>query len=145
MKTKFLWLPAIALSFMLGQPTQACPTKKADTPCHCSSKMKHISDNLSLSDAQKIQVKTIRKEAHTRAKANHKELKNIKAQINVLIKSNKMDEAKLDALISQRATLLAAMLKNHIMMQHQIYGLLNDKQKTQFDALKKQQESKHQK
>ncbi|MGL6028308.1 MAG: Spy/CpxP family protein refolding chaperone [Legionella sp.] len=145
MNTKFLWLPAIALSFMLGQPTQACPTEKANTPCHCSSKMKQLSDNLSLSDAQKIQVKTIRKQAHTRAKANYKELKNIKAQINALIKTNKIDEAKLDALIAQRSTLQAAMLKNHILMQHQIYGLLNDKQKAQFDALKKQQESKHQK
>lgn len=145
MNTKFLWLPAIALFLMLGQPALACSTEKADAPCHCSNKMKQISSKLSLSDAQKIQVKTIRTKAHTRAKANYTELKNIKAQINTLIRTNKMDETKLDALIAQRSKLQAAMLKNHIMMQHQIYSLLNDKQKAQFDAIKKQQETKHQK
>lgn len=143
MNTKFLWLPALALSFMLGQPAQACPTDKADTPCHCSSTMKQLSNKLDLSDEQKAKVKAIRTQAHNNTKANYQELKNIKSQINALIKTDKMDEAKLDALVSQRSKLSAAMLKNHVVMQHQIYSVLNDKQKAQFDQIKKQYELKH--
>lgn len=54
-----------------------------------------------------------------------------------MIQSNKIDEAKLDSLIEKISKIRGSMLKNRIMMQHQMFSLLNEKQKAKFLELKK--------
>lgn len=53
-------------------------------------------------------------------------------QIRMMVQSDNMDESKLDALISEKKDLIGTIMKNKIMLDHQIYVLLDISQKGMF-------------
>ncbi|RUR15060.1 periplasmic heavy metal sensor [Legionella sp. km535] len=143
MSKKLIWLSAITLALFIGQPSFACPAEKNPSqPCHCNDSKK-TSQNLNLTQEQKAKIKAIRVQARTQLKTSHKQLKVIRDQIDALIKAEKIDEAKLDQLISQRSKIKDAMLKTHILMRHQIYSLLTPQQKQHYQEIKSAHEQHH--
>ncbi|MBL7478946.1 Spy/CpxP family protein refolding chaperone [Legionella bononiensis] len=143
MSKKLIWLSVITLALIIGQPSYACPAEKNPSKsCHCNDSKK-ISQNLNLTHDQKAKIKAIRVQAKTQLKSSYKQLKVIRAQINDLIKAEKIDEAKLDNLINQRSKIKGAMLKSHILMRHQIYSLLTAQQKQQYQEIKNMHEHHH--
>ncbi len=135
---KFIWLSACALALTIGQPSFACPAEKNPAKhCHCNASKNPV-NKLSLTDEQKAKIKVLKTQARANLKANYKQLKELRQQMNTLAQAEKIDEAKLDNLINQRSKIKNAMLKNRILTQQQIYTLLTDKQKLQYQELMKQ-------
>ena len=147
MSKKFIWLSTFLLAFIFGQTSFAdssISTNQTDSSAYQSHKgFDKMATELNLTDDQKVKIQAMKQQAHSNLKANFTQLKALRGQISALISSDKMDETKLDNLISQRSAIKNTMLKNRIMMQHQIYILLNDKQKVQYLDLKKKWEAKH--
>lgn len=140
---KFIWLLACALALMIGQTSYACPAENNPAKhCHCNE-IKSSMNQLNLTSEQKVKIKAIKAQTRASSKVNREQLKNLRQQINILAKAEKIDEAKLDNLINQRSKIKSAQLKNHILMRHQIYTLLTDKQKQQYQEMMKQREQKH--
>ncbi|HAT6978924.1 TPA: hypothetical protein F8R96_11590 [Legionella pneumophila] len=132
MSKKSICLAALALAFTFGQPVFANTSNTTQSkPCHCHDHKKAL-NQLNLTQEQKNKIKTIKIQAQKSIKENYKQLKAIKEQINALIANEKLDEAKLDNLISQRNKIAGTMLKNRIMMKNQIYNQLTNEQKTQY-------------
>lgn len=141
MSKKIIWLSALVLSLIIGQTSIACSVSNSKH-CHCNGH-KQLSNALKLTEEQKVKIKAIRVQTRNALKANYKQLKALRLQINALARTDKMDEAKLDALISQRNKIKTVMLKSHVMMKHQIYTLLTAQQKQQYQEMKKKQEARH--
>lgn len=133
---------ACALTLMLVQPGFACDqnNKPCDAAHHRFDKLEAA---LELTPEQKTKIKTYKKQTRASMKVNYAQLKALRSQISILVKSDKVDEAKLDSLIEQVNKIKGAMLKSRIMMQHEMYMLLTDKQKAKYQALKKIWEEKH--
>lgn len=140
---KFIWFTACALALMIGQTSYACPAETNPSKhCYCND-IKKSANQLNLTKEQKIKIKAIKTQTRTGAKANYAQLKVLRQQINSFTTTEKIDEAKLDNLINQRSKIKNALLKNHIMMRHQIYILLTDKQKQQYQEMMNQHQHKH--
>lgn len=137
MNKKFVWLSALVVSLIAGQPAIACKTTSKH--CHCNEQK--IASHLNLTSEQKVKIKEIRAKSLAVFNANYKQLKALRAQIHDLAKAEKIDEAKLDSLIAQKNKIQGIMLKNHVLTQHQIYNLLDAKQKLQFQKMKKAREA----
>jgi protein CpxP len=143
MNKKFIWLSTLVIALIIGQPTFACSdTKDQSKQCHCKTNGKKISENLNLSDEQKKKIIALKKQSHHELKLNYKKIIALRTQINAMSKAEKIDEAKLDALIKQKNLVLGEMLKKHIILQHQIYTVLTAAQKTQYLALEKSRKLK---
>lgn len=140
---KLIWLATFTLAFILGQPSFASCDKDQK---HCSAHQRFdkLATALELTPEQKEKIKTYKEQARASMKENHTQLKALRSQITVLVKSDKIDEAKLDDLVAQVNKIKGAMLKSRIMMQHELYTLLTDKQKAKYQELKQQWEDKHQ-
>lgn len=137
MSKKSIWLAVFALIFTLGQPVFAnISGNNQSKPCHCHDHQKAFKQ-LNLTEEQKVKIKAIKTQARNTMKTNYNQLKAIKQQINALVANEKLDEVKLDNLISQRNKITGTMLKNRIMMKNQIYNLLTNEQKSQYKNMKK--------
>ncbi len=53
------------------------------------------------------------------------------------VESDTLDEAQLDSLIAQKKELIAVLTKQKIMLDRQIYAILNVKQRTMFSDMTK--------
>ena len=138
MSKKYIWLPIFALVLMIGQSSFACPAdNKQSASCYCHMSLNNLTKKLDLSNEQTVKIQAIKKQAHNTLKTNIHELKLFRTQINALIIADKMDNTQLDRLITQRIKIKSAMIKSRILMQHQIYTLLTDKQKSQYQDLMK--------
>ncbi|KTD06587.1 envelope stress induced periplasmic protein [Legionella gratiana] len=135
MNKKLIWLSAIALIITLGQPSFAC---SGDSK-HCNShhRSDKLAKELNLTPEQQAKLQTYKEKAQATFKTNYAQLRSLRTQINTLVQADKMDEAKLDSLIEQVNKIRGAMLKSRIMIQHQMFALLNAKQKAKFLELKK--------
>lgn len=142
MSKKLIWLATCALTFILVQPSFACGQN--DKPCDAAHhRFDKLEAALELTPEQKAKIKAYKEQTRTSMKTNYAQLKALRSQISVLVKSDKIDEAKLDSLVEQVNKIKGAMLKNRIMMQHEMYVLLTDKQKAKYQELKKKWEEKH--
>jgi len=96
--------------------------------------------NLDLSDAQKQQMKTIMtsyKEASKTLKEAHK------AEMKALMQSATFDEAKAKQLISQREAQRADQKLDMLKMKHEMYQVLTDEQKAQYDERQMKKMKRH--
>ncbi|KTD53119.1 envelope stress induced periplasmic protein [Legionella santicrucis] len=134
MNRKFIWLSAITLIITLGQPSFACSDPKHCNAHHRSDK---LAKELDLTSEQQAKLQTYKEKAQANFKTNYAKLRTLRTQINSLIQSDKIDEAKLDSLIEQVSQIRGSMLKNKVMMQHQMFTILDAKQKAKFLELKK--------
>ncbi|WP_207384182.1 Spy/CpxP family protein refolding chaperone [Legionella nagasakiensis] len=105
-------------------------------------RMQKISQELNLTADQKEKIKAIKEEARKSLQANKEEMISIRTQVKELIKSDKIDEAKLNKLLEQKKEILASKMKTKIMMKNQIYNVLNAQQKAKFSAMMDKWENK---
>ncbi len=119
----------------ISQPGFACIGDSK----HCNShhRFDRLAQELSLSADQKAKIKAYKEKAMASLKENYAQLRLLRSQISSMIQSDKIDEAKLDTLIEKINKIRGSMLKSRIMMQHQMFSLLNEKQKAKFLELKK--------
>ncbi|WP_392537117.1 Spy/CpxP family protein refolding chaperone [Legionella sp. 227] len=135
MSKKILWLSTVVFVLTFGQPSFACIGGSK----HCNShhRLDRLAQELNLTADQKAKIKAYKEKARAAFKENYGQLRLLRSQINSMIQSNKIDEAKLDSLIEKISKIRGSMLKSRIMMQHQMFSLLNEKQKAKFLELKK--------
>lgn len=137
---KFVVMLLLNMTLLLGNNCFAISSDRQMYRC-MQTEMRSVFDKLNLTDDQKVQIQALKHKARSSSKSNFDQLKTMREQMHTLVLSNKMDEAKLDSLIDSSTKLKAALLKNRIMTNYQIYNILNDNQKTQFQTLKAQAEN----
>lgn len=141
MSKKLIWISAFTLALFLGQPSFAhCHHKQCDEK---HQQLDKLATELNLTPEQQAKVNALKEQGHADMKANLTQLKALRGQIGDLVKANKIDEAKLDSLVEQINKIRGSMLKNRILMQHQMYSLLTEQQKAKFLELKKKWDEKH--
>ncbi|HHT0591719.1 TPA: Spy/CpxP family protein refolding chaperone [Legionella anisa] len=134
MSKKLLWVSTIALALTFGQPSFACIGDSKQ--CDSQHRFDRLAQELNLNADQKAKLKAYREKARASLKENYAQLRLLRNQINSLIKTEKIDEAKLDVLVEKVNKIRGSMLKTRIIIQHQMLTLLNDKQKAKFLELK---------
>ncbi|KTD60164.1 envelope stress induced periplasmic protein [Legionella sainthelensi] len=132
MNKKLISLAAFTLIITLGQSSFACSNDSK----HCNHSDK-LAKELNLTPEQEAKLQTYKEKAQANFKTNYSQLRTLRTQINSLIESDKIDETKLDSLIDQIDKIRGSMLKTKIMMQHQMFTILDAKQKAKFLKLKK--------
>ena len=96
---------------------------------HCAHKaMKSIH----LTQEQQTKMKAMKEQLHEKLKGREASMKELHSKIKVLIRSDKIDEHKLDSVVNEKKELVGSMMKSNIMLRHDMYHLLDAKQKTEF-------------
>ncbi len=144
MNKKIMFLPALALSMIFSHSTFADEDMLKDKQCPCI-KIQKMKQELNLTPEQHDKIKAFKEKLKDDKKAKKEQLMSINKQVRELVKEDKLDEAKLDQLINQKTEIMASMMKNNIKLKHEIYGVLDSKQKKQFSAIMEQWEKKHMK
>jgi Spy/CpxP family protein refolding chaperone len=95
---------------------------------------------LTLTDAQKAQVKTIMQANHASMKTVFQQMEQNRAALLAATANGAYDAAKIQALAAQQAQLTAAMVVNREAVQHQIYTqVLTSDQQAKAEQLRTQQ------
>jgi len=108
----------------------------------CGEKFKQMVQSLKLDENQQAKIKTIKEQLRTTLKDNWERMKALREQINQQVQSDNMDTSKVDELINTKVQLIGTVMKAKVNAQHEIYGVLNAKQKTQYHELRKEWEDK---
>lgn len=103
----------------------------------CSQRLQDIASTLKLDAGQQEKIQAIKDQLKTSTKANGEKLGALRGQINELIQSDKMDQAKLDGLVQQKIDLVSSMIRAETLSMHQIYGVLTAEQRTQYQQIMK--------
>lgn len=147
MNKKITCLSAFLMTFLLGQPVFAESMMQSTNGQMAMHQDKDHQDKmlnkLNLSDEQKTKINAIRTKMRDQFETNRVKMRNIQMQIGALVDSDKMDEKKLDDLISQRSQLMSAMMKNVALARNQIFNILTPEQKTKIAEMKQQWMEKH--
>ena len=106
----------------LPPPTQA--------PCVCKN---DIFSYLHLTDKQLGKIKSIQIQSYAMIAAKHSQLVSVRNRIELVIRQNSVDEAALDKLINEKKEILATIMKHRALVKHEIYALLSDAQRVQYD------------
>jgi protein CpxP len=139
---KLISLTVVALLAMVIN-SSVFADKTTTHQCYCKP-LETAVEKLNLTSEQQIKIKAIKKQMRESMRSKLVELRSLKPQLNGLIKSEKLDPAKLETLINQKKELLASIMKSRIMARNQIYNLLDTKQKEQFaQILDKRVKSHH--
>ena len=135
MYKKFLWVVALAFSFVLSQ------TAFADSN-DCGKGLKEMVGSLKLEDAQKEKIKPILEQLKSNMKDNWSQMKDLDTQIEQQANSATMDQATVDGLVDKKSKLIGNMIKAKIMAKNQIFAVLNETQKTELQKMMKKMEEK---
>src|SRR4030095_14477406 len=100
--------------------------------------IEHISQVLSLTDAQKEQVKAAFEAQRPIEEQRHAKLDEIRKQIDAATANGQFDEAVVRPLASQQAQLQADEMIDHLRMHSKLYSLLTPEQKVKADEMMKQ-------
>lgn len=145
---KMLLIPLATLSLTLSQPLLADATKTVSdnmASCSCMKNMQKMADSLSLDSEQKNKIKAIKSQLKEQMLQHREEMKLIRAQIDALVQSDKVDEAKLDALIAQKSVVMNKAMKERTLAKHEMFVILSPEQKEKFRAMEmKKMDSKAQ-
>lgn len=141
MKNRILVIAAIA-ALIIGATVFALAQGHRDTGERMrggghEQMVEHISRELSLTDAQKAQVKTIFEAQHATEEQRHAKLDDIRKQIDAATANGQFDEAQVRTLANQQAQLMADGIVDHARMHSQLYGLLTAEQRTKADEMMK--------
>ncbi len=140
MTRKIIWLLSLSFSITLIQATWAekvlpktkINVKLTTNTCTCKSV---FFESLSLSPEQQTQISAIRTSANLIRAGKDKELMRIQDQIEELISVDKLDENKLNTLLTQKKNIMIALIKEKIFTRNQIYSLLTDQQKIKYNKM----------
>ena len=100
--------------------------------------IEHISQALSLTDAQKEQVKAAFEAQRPIEEQRHAKLDEIRKQIDAATANGQFDEAVVRGLANQQAQLQADQMVDHLRMHSKLYSLLTAEQKAKADEMMKQ-------
>lgn len=110
--------------------------------CPCKGRLSEMYKELQLDANQQAQIKAIKDKNKKTMQASWQQMKELRSQLKALVTSEKLDEATLNKLANQKAALMSSITKAKISTKNQIYNVLNDKQKQQFQSMMKQWEAK---
>ncbi len=99
--------------------------------------VEHLSRALSLTDAQKEQVKAIVASAESNSQGIHAKLEEIHKQLDAATANGQFDETQVRALASQQAQLEADMMVEHLRVKSKIFGILTAEQRTKAEEMHK--------
>ncbi|SRR6266446_7031629 len=103
--------------------------------------LEHMSRELSLSDAQKQQVKAVMDSVVPTAEGLHAKLEDIHKQIGAATANGAFDEAQVRSLANQQAQLEADLMVEHLRAMSKVYSILTPEQRTKAEAMHKHMES----
>ena len=99
--------------------------------------IEHISVALSLTDAQKEQMKALLEAQRPMEEERHAKLDDIRKQIDAASANGQFDEATVRPLANQQAQLMADEMVDHLRLHAKMYSLLNAEQRTKADQMMK--------
>ncbi len=109
-------------------------------------KMHHLVKTLHLSHAQETKIKAIKDNLTTTQMKHWEEMRAVKSQINALIFTDKaVDTKKLDELIHEKTKHLTEIMKAKSMSIHEIYLILDPKQRPTLEKMHLRWEKKMEK
>ena|SRR3989338_4917423 len=135
---KIMVLPAIVLSLSLSQSVFSHESDKMQPAHNRLSCVHQMMQKLALTSDQKTKIHALKDQAINELRGKRQELRSIRQQMRPLIETDTLDEAKLDTLIAQKKNVIASLTKRKIMLNRQVYALLDEKQKTIYTDLAKQ-------
>lgn len=143
---KLRLIPIMALALTLSHTSFAETAVNAEekAPCPCMQDMQKWADALSLDTEQKNKIKALKTKNQEQMLKNRETLKSIRGQIDTLIQSDKIDETKLDALISQKTKIMDQAMKDRVLAKHEIFMMLSPQQKEKFLKMKTDKMQNHQ-
>lgn len=134
-------IPAMVMSLALSPAAFAMDHKDGGEQCGCQ-KARMWDKKLDLTDEQKAKIKDIKKQSKEQMQQQYEKLKSVSSQLQQLVTSDKWSEEKLNELIAQKAQIMADKMKIKYNMKHQIYSLLNEKQKQTYSNMMKKWDKK---
>jgi Spy/CpxP family protein refolding chaperone len=135
MKKKFLYLSALALSFVLFQSPAALASHE---PCGCAAathKVHEVIKDLDLTKDQKDKIKKIMDQARDGLKAKHHESHDVRMLINSSFKNDTITEPKIDEFVNKEQQIIGAMLKIRMMERYELAKVLTTEQKAKLNLL----------
>lgn len=135
MNSKLLWIIAFACSLFLGQSAFA-------HKWYCGEKMDEMKKSLHLTSDQEKKIEPIMKQLKTTMKDSATQMKDVSKEVQEQITTNSTDESALDSLVDKKTKIIGAMIKAKIHAKHEIYGLLDDKQKAHYKKMMQEWEQK---
>src|SRR6185436_10465421 len=100
--------------------------------------LEHISKALSLTDAQKQQVKGIMDSVEVTASGIHAKLEDVHKQLGAATANGQFDETQVRTLANQEAQLEADMKVEHFRAMSKIFAILSPEQRVKAEELHKQ-------
>lgn len=134
MNKKIILLPALMLSLAFSQGAFSHEDEMMKLKEHHVC-MHHAVSQLNLTQDQKTKIKTIKEQAKQEMKKAKSELHAIRMKMRPLVDTDTLDVAKLDALIQQKKDIIGAVMKTKLMAKHQMYTILDAKQKVMFNEM----------
>jgi len=132
MNKKIMWLSAIALSISVSQATLAC---NCNVSAVSVDRFEQMTENLDLTDDQKIKVKAIGEKAREDMSPKFVELRKIRMHLNELASAKELEQSKIDPLIEQNKEVLGAIMKMRVTVRHDVDMILTEKQKAKLDDM----------
>ena len=106
-------------------------------PGHHGDMLEHMARELSLTDAQKEQVKAIMASAEAAGQGIHAKLEEVHKQIEAATANGQFDEAQVRTLASQQAQLEADMMVEHLRAKSKVFGILTAEQRAKAEEMHK--------
>lgn len=103
--------------------------------CGSCKKMQKLETELNLTATQKEKITEIKKQSKDEFKSTLNELKALKKEMKDFVKSETMDDKKLDELVTKKTELTGKLMKIKLKMKHEIYNILDEDQKTKFNKI----------
>ncbi len=133
---KMIVLPAVlALSVSFSQATFAQDMQMMKGHGQHHMCMQGMMKKLDLKADQKAKIAAIRAEERKATEGKWREVRALRHEMRGHVESDKMDDAKLTALIHKRKELMADILKTKMVAKHDIYNVLDAKQKAAYTQM----------
>ena len=129
-----LVVAATVFALAQGHPGMAQGEKMRGGP---EDMVEHIARELSLTDAQKEQVKAAFEAQRAIEDERHAKLDELRKQMDAATANGQFDEAVVRPLANQQAQLQAESMIDHLRMHAKLYSLLNAEQKAKADQMMK--------
>lgn len=97
----------------------------------------HIARELNLTEAQKVQVKTLLEAGHAAVAPLRQKMGDVHKQLELATANGQFDETQVRSLANQQAQLMAETIVEHERMKSKIYSLLTPEQRTKAEEMHK--------
>lgn len=108
----------------------------------CGEGLRAMVESLKLNTDQKEKIKPILSQLKLDMSAKGIQMRGLDTQLKQQVESSNMNQATVDDLINKKTKLIGDMMKAKIMAKNQIYTILDEKQKTELQAMVSKLEEK---